>query len=1037
MDLDDTDDDIDGSIRSIHVKNFFCHENLEINLNRNVNFIVGRNGSGKSAILTALVVGLGSRASVTNRGSNLHSFIKKGANSASISIKIKNNSPRAYKHNIYGDYITIVRNINASGGSSYKVKSATGEVISTKFEEVNAVILAHDIQVDNPISVLNQDDARSFHASDARKKYLLYRKATNLDQTETNYVRALENCNKANALWKKKTEASLELEKEYKKWKTSYEQLQSRDEIENQKKALQNEYYWSEIADLERNTNSIQSQYDKQKAKMEKLAEKLSKMEEHFGSQNGVIDVLKTQLDEKCLEKTALEQELRDLESEVREVQGTSRSAQQSLAKHQEHYKREQRKVADLEREIHNIDSGSVTSRRAQLEATASAAAASAEAARARYETAQNDAQQARANVAHAQAQADQAAARAQKSRDSLRQLKQQLRELESRGNDSLAVYGNNMVELCQRVSQAVARGEFSAPPKGPVGAYIKVKERKWGGALEHIIGGSIKSFCVNTPEDSRKLFEIMGQVYGNAAKPSVTCSKFLSKQHDVRRNKVHAKGFLSALDSIDVSDPVVANFLIDNVAMERILLVPNHDDAVRLSDSEENVPNNCAKIVTLDSTEFHPAPNYRSYGGANRTSRFLLISTAERKRQLMSEIGEAQQTLQALEAQAEDLNQEVKRARDNERATSRALQALLAENHEKDEAARVAAAALDQQQAPHHAVLVDELKISKESLKTLKEQIDVYSKKDDSYRKKIDEYDIRMKRNKTQLGEVTTACRDLNEEIEQEQMKLEQGVTECKTYQQRVKEDKTKLAQVEAILGEKKAAIDLKVQQALTLCPRVEDPRDIAIVSNELKKIQLKLSSIRSDGLTKAQVGEQLLLVKNKYKKTKETLDRLKLLIDNIRKTADEHLKFCRMVQSYIANRVQYCFQSILTLRGYSGSMNIDNGESTLEIQCTGRESGERRHAASTSSLSGGERSYSTVAFIMALWDCVELPFYFMDEFDVFMDNVNRKIVMELLIDHALKNTNRQFVFLTPQDTSSVVASEQISIHLMANPRP
>lgn len=83
-----------------------------------------------------------------------------------------------------------------------------GEVISTKFEEVNAIILAHDIQVDNPISVLNQDDARSFHASDAKKKYSLFRKATNLDQTETNYIRALENCNKATSIWNRKNDVS-------------------------------------------------------------------------------------------------------------------------------------------------------------------------------------------------------------------------------------------------------------------------------------------------------------------------------------------------------------------------------------------------------------------------------------------------------------------------------------------------------------------------------------------------------------------------------------------------------------------------------------------------------------------------------------------------------------------------------------------------------------------------------------------------------------------------------------------------------------
>lgn len=58
---------------------------------------------------------------------------------------------------------------------------------------------------------------------------------------------------------------------------------------------------------------------------------------------------------------------------------------------------------------------------------------------------------------------------------------------------------------------------------------------------------------------------------------------------------------------------------------------------------------------------------------------------------------------------------------------------------------------------------------------------------------------------------------------------------------------------------------------------------RDKAVVTNELKKTQLKLSSIRSDGLTKAQVAEKLLDVERKYRRTKITLDRLKLLIDDV----------------------------------------------------------------------------------------------------------------------------------------------------------
>jgi hypothetical protein len=67
-----------GIIERVDCYNFMCHEYFSIELGPLINFIVGKNGSGKSAILTAITLCLGGKASFTNRGQSLKSFIKEG-----------------------------------------------------------------------------------------------------------------------------------------------------------------------------------------------------------------------------------------------------------------------------------------------------------------------------------------------------------------------------------------------------------------------------------------------------------------------------------------------------------------------------------------------------------------------------------------------------------------------------------------------------------------------------------------------------------------------------------------------------------------------------------------------------------------------------------------------------------------------------------------------------------------------------------------------------------------------------------------------
>lgn len=51
------------------------------------------------------------------------------------------------------------------------------------------------------------------------------------------------------------------------------------------------------------------------------------------------------------------------------------------------------------------------------------------------------------------------------------------------------------------------------------------------------------------------------------------------------------------------------------------------------------------------------------------------------------------------------------------------------------------------------------------------------------------------------------------------------------------------------------------------------------------------------------------------------------------------------------------------------------------------------------------------------------------------FFLKVNRKIVMDLLLAYASENSNTQFVFITPQDVSSITTSDAVSVFIMPDP--
>jgi len=58
---------------------------------------------------------------------------------------------------------------------------------------------------------------------------------------------------------------------------------------------------------------------------------------------------------------------------------------------------------------------------------------------------------------------------------------------------------------------------------------------------------------------------------------------------------------------------------------------------------------------------------------------------------------------------------------------------------------------------------------------------------------------------------------------------------------------------------------------------------------------------------------------------------------------------------------------------------------------------------------------------------ESIECPFRVMDEFDVFMDSVNRNMTLQLLIDTAKMDRKKQFIFVTPNDLRYIYIYKEV----------
>ena len=154
---------------------------------------------------------------------------------------------------------------------------------------------------------------------------------------------------------------------------------------------------------------------------------------------------------------------------------------------------------------------------------------------------------------------------------------------------------------------------------------------------------------------------------------------------------------------------------------------------------------------------------------------------------------------------------------------------------------------------------------------------------------------------------------------------------------------------------------------------------------------------------------------------KLNEKREELKIVIatkEGSEKAQKERLKFWRAQVKMKSKQASADFNMYLSQKQHAGALHFDHEQETCQLEVSrNSQDANAKSTADARNLSGGERSFTTLAFELAMWNFCETPVRVLDEFDVYMDDTYRKRAVDTLMDLCDTQPLRQFIFITPQD--------------------
>ncbi|KAH9647775.1 Structural maintenance of chromosomes protein 6B [Citrus sinensis] len=1007
-----------GTITRVRLENFMCHSSLQIELGEWVNFITGQNGSGKSAILTALCIAFGCRAKGTQRAATLKDFIKTGCSYAMVEVELKNRGEDAFKPEIFGDSIIIERRITESTSTTV-LKDHQGKRVASRKQELLELIDHFNIDVENPCVIMSQDKSREFlHSGNDKDKFKFFFKATLLQQVNDLLQSIYNHLNKGDALVLELEATIKPTEKELSELQRKIRNMEHVEEITQDLQRLKKKLAWSWVYDVDR-------QLKEQTLKIEKLKDRIPRCQAKIDSRHSILESLRDCFMKKKAEIAVMVEKTSEVRRRKDELQQSISLATKEklelegeLVRNTSYMQKMVNRVKGLEQQVHDIQEQHVRNTQAEeseIEAKLKELQCEIDAANITLSRMKEEDSALSEKLSKEKNEIRRISDEIEDYDKKCREIRSEIRELQQHQTNKVTAFGGDRVISLLRAIER-HHHKFKSPPIGPIGSHVTlVNGDTWAPAVEQAIGRLLNAFIVTDHKDALLLRGCAREANYNHLQIIIYdfSRPRLSLPHHMLPHTKHPTT-LSVLQSDNPTGSAERQVLVRDYDVGKAVAfeqrISNLKEVYTLDGHKMSYNRSHCMLKVLDTLAFVEAEvehwflavwdRVQREGAMFSRGSVQTILPLNRRLRTGRLCGSYDEKIKDLERAALHVQEEAQQCRKRKRDSEERLQDL--QQHQQNVKRRCFSA---ERNRMSKELAFQDVKNSfaADAGPPSASAVDEISQEISNIQEEIEEKEIILEKLQFSMNEAEAKVEDLKLSF---QSLCESAKEEVDTFEAAEKE----LMEIEKNL-----------QTSESEKAHYEDVMRTRVVGaiKEAESQYRELELLRQDSCRKASVICPESEIEALGGWDGSTPEQLSAQVNRLNQRLKHESHQYEHKLSSLCPFDDLRFNGHLGKKGISGKININYEEKTLSIEVKMPQDASSSNVRDTRGLSGGERSFSTLCFALALHEMTEAPFRAMDEFDVFMDAISRKISLDTLVDFALAQGS-QWIFITPHDVGA-----------------